>query len=112
LTRNEFQRLNDILESTDFLLEMTSAGSATFFGDRFRQLAAERLLEIIGEAANALTSDIRRNYPEIAWDEIIRLRHLLAHHYHRIDPAHIWSIATNEIPTLSEALRDRLSREN
>ena len=107
MTRNEIQRLNDILESTDFLFEMTSAGSATFFADRYLQLAAERLLEIIGEAANALSSDIRDNYPEIAWDEIIRLRHLLAHHYHRIDPAHIWSIATNEIPTLSTVIRTR-----
>ncbi len=69
-----------------------------------RQRAAERLLEIIGEAANALSEDFRNNLPDVRWRHVVSLRHLLAHHYHRVDPDQIWSIASNDVPGFAEGL--------
>jgi uncharacterized protein with HEPN domain len=54
--------------------------------DRLRQLATERLLEIIGESANTLTDEFRAQHPEVPWRDFIGLRIVLAHHYHRVDP--------------------------
>lgn len=30
---------------------------------------------------------------------------LLAHHYHRVDPAQVWTIAAKEVPAIVAALR-------
>ncbi len=68
--------------------------------------AAERLLEIIGEASNSLSEARRQEHPEVAWRDITALRILLAHHYHRIDPDQVWQIATDSVPDLADKLRN------
>lgn len=68
-------------------------------------LAVERLLEIIGEAANSLSDETRDAHPDVPWQDIRRLRVVLAHHYHRVDPAQVWTIATQDVPRLAAALR-------
>ena len=67
--------------------------------------AAERVLEVIGEAATALSEQARARYPDVAWRDISRLRVVLAHHYQRVDPAQVWNIARDDIPRLATALR-------
>ncbi|MGH3250885.1 MAG: HepT-like ribonuclease domain-containing protein [Trebonia sp.] len=44
-------------------------------------------------------------YPDIAWRDIIGLRIVLAHHYHRVDPNQVWVIAETEMERLAERLR-------
>jgi uncharacterized protein with HEPN domain len=73
--------------------------------DQLRQPATERLLEIIGESANTLTDEFRAHHPEVPWRDIIGLRIVLAHHYHRVDPNQVWIIATREVPRLAAQLR-------
>lgn len=73
--------------------------------DRLRQLAVERLLEIIGESANSLSEEFRADYPDVPWRDVIGLRIVLAHHYHRVDPNQVWVIASGEVPHLAGSLR-------
>jgi uncharacterized protein with HEPN domain len=80
-------------------------GRAAWDKDRLRQLAVERLLEIIGESANSLSEDFRAQYPDMAWRDIIGLRVVLAHHYHRVDSDQVWVIAEVEVARLAEQLR-------
>ena len=63
------------------------------------------LPEIIGESANALSSEFRAGCPDVPWKDVIGLRIVLAHHYHRVDPNQVWVIATSEVPVLAEHLR-------
>jgi uncharacterized protein with HEPN domain len=42
----------------------------------------------------------RGRYPEIPWSNVIGLRTVLAHHYHRIDSDQVWTIAVIDIPAL------------
>jgi len=49
------------------------------------RLALERLLEVIGEASTNLSASFRSAHPDIEWSKVMRLRIVLAHHYHRID---------------------------
>jgi len=67
--------------------------------------AAERLLEIIGEAASNVSPDAAAAHPDVDWRKIVRLRIVLAHHYHRTDPDLIWSYAIEQAPRLAAALR-------
>lgn len=62
--------------------------------------AAERLLEIIGEAANSLSDETTGRYPGVPWRDVRRLRIVLAHHYQRVDPNQVWTIATADVPHL------------
>ena len=45
-------------------------------------------------------------FPEVPWPDVIGLRTVLAHHYHRVDPSQVWIIATTELPRLVEHLSD------
>lgn len=104
MSRSDDQRLADIREACERVSLLTARGRAVFDDDLAVELALERLLEIIGEAANALSDEARSSYPAVAWRDITRLRIVLAHHYHRIDPAQIWVFATVQVPDLAAQL--------
>jgi uncharacterized protein with HEPN domain len=105
VSRSDEQRVQDILDASDQILDVVKDGRDAWDKDRLRQLAVERLLEIIGESASSLTDSFRAQYPDIAWRDIIGLRIVLAHHYHRVDPNQVWVIAQTEVEQLAERLR-------
>jgi uncharacterized protein with HEPN domain len=105
VTRRDDERAADILDAADEIADIISPGRDAWDKDRVRRLAVERLLEIIGEAANSLTEDFRLSYPDVPWRDIIGLRIVLAHHYHRTDPGQVWVIAATEVPKLARDLR-------
>ena len=105
MSLSDEQRVQDILDASDQILNVVKDGRDAWDKDRLRQLAVERLLEIIGESANSLTDSFRAQYPDIAWRDIIGLRIVLAHHYHRVDPNQVWVIAQTEVKRLAERLR-------
>lgn len=104
MSRGDDLRVADIAEAAQQLDELIAPGRAAFDADWARQRAAERLLEIIGEASNALSEDFKAEHPAVSWRHIINLRHLLAHHYHRVDMDQLWTIATESIPHLLDEL--------
>jgi len=105
LSRSDDDRIADILDAAAELVAVTAVGRESFLASALHVRAAERLLEIIGEASNALSDECRAEHPEIAWRDITALRILLAHHYHRIDPDQVWQIATGSVPALADHLR-------
>lgn len=104
MSRSDSQRVADILDAAEELAVVVATDRDTFLADPIRRRAAERLLEIIGESVNALSDQTTDRYPTIPWRDIARLRILLAHHYHRVDPAQVWVIATRDVPPLGDAL--------
>jgi len=106
LSRSDDLRVADILEAAGQIAELVAGGRELFDSDWTRQRAMERLLEIIGEAANAISDDYKASHPHVPWRHVVNLRHLLAHHYHRVDVDQIWTIAIVDIPQLSDQLAD------
>lgn len=104
MTRTDEERIEDMLEACRELMELVARGRQAFDGDRTVALAVERLLEIVGEAANALAEATRARYPTVPWRDITRLRIVLAHHYHRVDADLVWRIAVEQVPLLRAAL--------
>jgi len=80
LSRSDDLRVADILEAAGQIAEHVAGGRELFDTDWTRQRAAERLVEIIGEAANAITDDFKASHPNVPWRHVENLRHLLAHH--------------------------------
>jgi len=104
VTRSDDHRLADIRNAAGELALIVGRGRDAFDNDPVLRRAAERLLEIIGEAANLLGDDTTGRYPRVPWHDIVRLRIVLAHHYHRVDPEQVWAIATTDVPELIAAL--------
>ena len=61
----------------------------------------ERIDDIL-DAASEIASVVDAGRQ--AWDSN---RALLAHHYHRVDPDQVWTIATRDVPALVEHLHRR-----
>jgi uncharacterized protein with HEPN domain len=80
-------------------------GRPSFDEDPILRRAAERLLEIVGEAANALAGGTTDRYPDVRWSDVTSLRIVLAHHYYRVDADQVWVIATDFVPTMATSLR-------
>lgn len=64
--------------------------------------ATVRNLELIGEAATHLPSEVRRENADIPWRMVIATRNRLIHGYLGIDDDILWSIVQGEIPALLE----------
>jgi uncharacterized protein with HEPN domain len=107
MSRSDEHRIADILSAADELSAIVNRGAIAYDNDPILRRAAERLLEIIGEAANQLQQETTDRHSEVPWRDIARLRIVLAHHYHRVDPGQVWVIATTHIPELVAALRKR-----
>jgi uncharacterized protein with HEPN domain len=71
VSRTDDQRVLDILDAADLIAGVVKDGRKAWDQDRLR---VERLLEITGESANALSDDFRAGYPEVPWRDIIGLR--------------------------------------
>lgn len=79
--------------------------------DRKLQLAVERSIEIIGEAARHVSKEFQEQHPEIPWRGIIGQRHMLAHEYGEIKLERMWIVATERLPELIASLKFAVPKE-
>lgn len=58
----------------------------------------------IGDAASKLGSEIKEVTGTVPWREVIGMRIVVDHAYHRIDHDRLWNTLTNDLPVLQEAI--------
>lgn len=104
--------LIDILEARDRILEYTrSMTYKDFAKSKITTDAVVRNLEVIGEAARKLPSEVKEKSPEIEWHKIIGLRNILTHEYFGIDAQIVWDVIENKLEPLGVASK-RLLEES
>jgi uncharacterized protein with HEPN domain len=64
------------------------------------QLTLVKEIEIIGEAANRVSSALQRETPQIPWADIIGMRHRLIHAYADVNLSVVWTTVTGDFPVL------------
>lgn len=106
MSRSDAHRLADMTMAADEIAAIVQRGHDAFDEDVVLRRAVERCLEIIGEASKALSGDFTDTYPEIPWSDMAKVRDRLSHHYHRIDPSQLWTMATKDIPAVAKLLRE------
>ena len=79
-----------------------------FVENKTIRYAIERLLLIIGEAANHVSKEFQEEHPDIEWAQIIGLRNILAHEYGEVKMDKIYLAATKSIPALLKNLEPLL----
>ena len=98
--RNDAERLTDILEAITNIEKYAVKGKAEFQKNELIQIWIVHHLQIIGEASNNLSQEIREKYPNLSWAEIIAFRNILVHEYFRIDLNVVWKIVERDLPNL------------
>ncbi|MDT9178186.1 MAG: DUF86 domain-containing protein [Limnospira sp. PMC 1291.21] len=72
--RSDLEKLLDMLEAIERIERYAVQGRSTYEQNELIQTWFIQNLQIIGEAARALTSEIRSQHPEIPWKNIIGKR--------------------------------------
>lgn len=97
--------LVDMLQYSREVVELLSGETyESFIKNRLKCLATERLIEIIGEAANHISAGTQDSMAKIAWSRIIGMRNKLAHDYGEILSDRIWVISNSSVRELVELL--------
>ncbi len=82
---------------------------AIFKQDTLIQDGVIRQIEIIGEAAKRLSDDLRLQYNQIPWEDIVGMRNKLIHDYFGVDIEKVWLTAKEDLPTLKTAVEKILA---
>lgn len=94
-------RLKHILDAINKIESyLQDHDEAQFYQDGLRQDGVIRQLEIVGEAAKNLTSELRENNPHIPWKQVCGIRDRLAHGYYEISLKIVWDTAQDDLPIL------------
>jgi uncharacterized protein with HEPN domain len=80
------------------------ADLATFAGSWAMKRAVQHALLIVAEAAKHLPPAMKESRPDVPWQKIHGLGNMLRHEYRRIDPEILWSIVTEHLDALNEAV--------
>lgn len=107
--RRDLERIEDILQATvDIAGFCRNLDRARLEADKTLRYAPLHALGIIGEAANALSPELRSRHNTIPWRRIIGFRHRVIHGYRALDLDLVFEIAVVMVPQLRlqiEALR-------
>lgn len=110
--KNERVYLRHILNAIADIREYASVGAEAFAGDRMRQDAIIRKLEIIGEATKQVSDATRARRPEIPWKQIAGMRDRLTHAYFGVDLNLVWRVVERDLTPLAAAVGDLLAELN
>ncbi|MFQ5780184.1 MAG: DUF86 domain-containing protein [Nitrospiria bacterium] len=73
-------------------------------------LALTHLVELIGEAASQVPSDVQAQYPDLPWPKIISTRNRLIHGYEDVDYDILWDTISHDLPQIIQPLEKILER--
>ena len=95
------ERLTHMLAAAERVIRYTS--DKTFDdlkADDMMYYAVVKNIEIIGEAANLLSSEFIVSHPATPWKQVRGMRNYIVHEYFQIDDVVIWDVVSNNLPEL------------
>jgi uncharacterized protein with HEPN domain len=110
--RDDRVSLVDMLIYAEEAIEILGeTGLIAMVRDRVMQLALQKLVETVGEAARRVSQQTQEQHPAIAWRQIYEMRNRLAHPFDRADLKVLWNVIVNDLPRLVEQLEEIVGRD-
>jgi len=106
VNQNDKRRIQDIIELAAELAEYVNQGRERFDFELSQVRAVERVIELIGESASAISNETRAAILNVDWTGLIGMRVMLAHNYQRIKRSQLWVAATVDVPLLLQNLKN------
>ena len=78
--------------------------------DPMLALALTRCLEILGEAASKLSNDVRLQFPDLPYANMVSMRNRLIHAYFDVDLDIVWTTVSEDLPSLLPVLESALAQ--
>lgn len=101
------QHILDAISEVEIYLENVVYNQ--FLQNSEKRFATIKQIEIIGEACNALSDDLKLQYPAIPWKAIVGFRNISIHEYFGVNLQLVWEIAKNDLPALKQDMKMMLT---
>lgn len=89
--------LDSILEIESYIIE---TDFDTFLNNSMMRFACIKQMEIIGEASNHISNEVKSKFSSVEWTQIVGMRNIFVHEYFGIDASLVWEIIKNDVPEL------------
>ena len=83
-----------------------------FWGNKEKQYAVLRALEIIGEATKNLSRELKTKHREVPWGDITGMRDKLIHEYFGVKLELVWETIKKKLPELQKQISKILKEIN
>lgn len=94
-------RLQHIIDAIEEIEKyLVAIDLSIFLENSMMRFACIKQMEIIGEACNHLSVELKSKFSNIEWVQIVGMRNVFAHEYFGIDSRLVWEIIKNDIPEL------------
>ena len=81
-----------------------------FDSDRLLRLGLTHLVQIVGEAVRKVSAEGRAAHPEIPWQAIVGMRHVLVDEDDEVNERKVWETVVEDLPVLVAAIEAFLPR--
>lgn len=99
--------IEDIIDSGEKIIDYTNNLSFDGFVNDSKTIdAVIRNFEIIGEAANRLPENFKKEHADVDWRLIRGFRNRIVHDYFGIDYSIVWEIKVSFLPYLIDKLKE------
>lgn len=97
--------LDAIIEIENYSLE---TDIQEFVKNSMMRYACIKQLEIIGEASNHISEEVKTKFSNVEWSQIIGMRNIFVHEYFGIDTNLVWEIIKDDLPGLKNKITEIL----
>jgi uncharacterized protein with HEPN domain len=79
-----------------------------FMENSMMRFACIKQMEIIGEASNHVTDEVKSEFSSVEWAQIVGMRNVFVHEYFGVDATIVWEIIKGDIPDLKTKVQEIL----
>jgi uncharacterized protein with HEPN domain len=106
-------RLQHILEAIQEIESyLADVEFEKFLENSMMRFACIKQMEIIGEASNHVSDEVKSEFSSVEWAQIIGMRNVFVHEYFGVDDTIVWEIIRKDIPVLKAKIEEILVRIN
>jgi uncharacterized protein with HEPN domain len=103
--RRDDERLDDIREAACMAIRFLDDRSrADLDSDEVLAAALTQKIIVIGEAAGAVSEEMRARLPDVPWHLMIGMRNVVVHAYWEIDRSELWRTVKEDLPSVLTTL--------